>query len=53
MISLSHKDTKILYNPSRSGEIMFSIADISKAKKTLKFTPKIFLKNGLEQFMSK
>jgi len=53
IISLSHKDTKILYNPSRSGEIMFSIADISKAKKTLNFIPKIPLKNGLEQFMSK
>jgi UDP-glucose 4-epimerase len=52
MISLSHKDTKILYNPSRSGEIMFSIADISKAKETLKFNPKISLKSGLEQFMS-
>ena len=53
IISLSHKDTKILYNPSRSGEIMFSIADISKAKETLNFIPKIPLKNGLEQFMSK
>jgi UDP-glucose 4-epimerase len=53
IISLSHKDTKILYNPSRSGEIMFSIADISKAKETLNFIPKISLKNGLELFISK
>jgi UDP-glucose 4-epimerase len=53
MITISGKDTKILYNPSRSGEIMFSIADISKAKETLNFIPKISLKNGLEQFMSK
>ena len=42
----------ISYNSSRPGEIMFSAADISKAKEFLKFNPKISLKRGLEQFLS-
>jgi UDP-glucose 4-epimerase len=53
MIAISGKDIKILYKPLRSGDILFSAADISLAKETLKFIPKISLKNGLEQFMSK
>jgi len=52
MITLSHKDIPISYNSSRPGEIMFSAADISKAKEFLKFNPKISLKRGLEQFLS-
>ena len=53
MIAISGRDIKILYHPSRSGDILFSSADISLPKKTLKFMPKISLKSGLEQFMSK
>ena len=53
MIAISGKDIEIIYQPSRSGDIMFSATDISLAKETLKFTPKISLKRGLEQFMSK
>jgi UDP-glucose 4-epimerase len=53
MIAISGKDIEIIYQPSRSGDILFSAADISLAKETLKFNPKISLKNGLEQFMSK
>jgi UDP-glucose 4-epimerase len=53
MIAISGKYIEIIYQPSRSGDIMFSATDISLAKENLKFTPKIFLKNGLEQFMSK
>jgi len=52
MISISGKDIEIIYQPSRSGDILFSAADISLAKENLKFNPKIFLKNGLEQLMS-
>ena len=52
MITLSNKDLKIIYKPSRPGEIMFSATDITLAKKTLKFTPKISLKSGLGQFLS-
>ena len=53
MIAISGKDIEIIYQPSRSGDIMFSATDISLAKETLKFIPKISLKRGLEQFMSK
>ena len=53
MIALSHKDLKILNKPPRIGEIMFSAADITLAKKNLGFMPKTSLKSGLEQFMSK
>ena len=53
MIAISHKNIKIFYQPSRSGDILFSAANISLAKETLKFIPKTSLKNGLEQFMSK
>jgi UDP-glucose 4-epimerase len=53
MISLSHKEIKIIYKSSKPGEILFSAADITFAKKNLSFNPKISLKFGLEQFMSK
>ena len=53
MITISHEDIVISYNPLRIGEIMFSAADISFAKENLNFTPKVSLKHGLEQFMSK
>jgi UDP-glucose 4-epimerase len=52
MIAISGKDIEIIYQSSRSGDILFSAADISLAKENLKFNPKISLKNGLEQFMS-
>jgi len=52
MIALSQKDLKILNKSTRIGEIMFSAADITLAKKNLGFVPKISLKSGLEQFMS-
>ena len=53
MISISGKDIPILYHPSRSGDILFSSANISLAKEILKFAPEISLKSGLKQFMSK
>ena len=53
MISISGKDIQILYQPSRSGDILFSSANISLAKEILKFAPEISLKSGLKQFMSK
>ena len=52
MISLSHKEIKILYKPSRPEDILYSAADITLAKTNLGFIPKISLKSGLEQFLS-
>lgn len=52
MITLSHKEIQILYKASRPGDILYSAADITLAKTSLGFTPKISLKKGLEQFLS-
>ena len=40
MISLSKKDLKIIYNDIKKGDIRFSQADISLAKKELDYLPK-------------
>jgi UDP-glucose 4-epimerase len=48
MISLSGKDLGIIYNNAKKGDIKFSQADISLAKKELKYLPKY----GLEEIKS-
>lgn len=45
MISLSGKDLEIIHNNAKKGDIRFSQADISLAKKELKYLPKY----GLEE----
>ena len=45
MISLSKKDLKIIYNNTKKGDIRFSQADISLAKKELDYLPKISLES--------
>lgn len=45
MISLSGKDLEIIYNNAKKGDIKFSQADISLAKKELRYLPKY----GLEE----
>jgi len=52
MITISHKETPILYKPARPGDILYSAADITLAKTDLGFLPKISLKSGLEKFLS-
>ena len=52
MISLSGKQIKILYKPSRPFDILYSAANVTLAKTNLRFIPKIPLKRGLEQFLS-
>jgi len=48
MITLAEKDLKIIYSASKEGEIKFSQADLSLAKKELGFFPEIKLKNGIK-----
>jgi UDP-glucose 4-epimerase len=43
-----NKKSKIIYKNERKGEVRKNCADISKAKKMLKFKPKYSLKEGLE-----
>ena len=45
MISLSKKDLKIIYNNTKKGDIRFSQADISLAKKELQYLPKYGVEN--------
>lgn len=45
IISLSEKDLEIIYNDAKKGDIRFSQADISLAKKELRYLPKY----GLEE----
>jgi len=51
MISLSGKDLKIIYSTPKEGDIKFSQADISLAKKELGFIPKIELKDGIKNLI--
>jgi len=45
MISLYKKDLKIIYNDVKKGDIRFSEADISLAKKELQYIPKYSVEN--------
>ena len=45
MISLSKKNLKIIYNDPKKGDIKFSEADISLAKKELQYLPKYKIEN--------
>lgn len=44
------EDLKPVYLPKRPGEVMRFVADVSLAKKTLGFTPKIDIKEGIEKY---
>lgn len=48
LLQLSSKNSEIIYQPARKGEILYSVADISKSQNELKFNPKISLNIGLK-----
>ncbi|KAG2472505.1 MAG: NAD-dependent epimerase/dehydratase [Nitrosopumilales archaeon] len=52
MISNSGKELEIIYRPQKKGEIRFSQADTSLAKKELGFFPKIELEEGIRNLMN-
>jgi UDP-glucose 4-epimerase len=47
LIQLSGKNSEIIYKSARTGEILYSVADIIKSQKELGFSPKISLNTGL------
>ena len=47
VIELTGLNTEILFNKPRLGDIQDTFANISKAKKLLRYTPKLSLKDGL------
>lgn len=51
MISLSGKNLRVIHRNSRKGDVRYSEASISLAKKELGYVPKIKLKSGLEKLM--
>ncbi len=51
MIKLYGLDLQPIYAPPRKGDIKHSYADISKAKKILKWEPKISLEDGLRMLI--
>jgi UDP-glucose 4-epimerase len=53
MITLSGKPLEIVFKSARDGDILSSVSDVSLAKNSLQFIPKISLKKGLIQFLSK
>jgi len=52
MLKLTNKeDMKIIYTDPRPGDIVHSFADISKAKKLLKFQPQFSQEEGLKDYL--
>jgi len=47
LIQLSEKNSEIIYKSARTGEIIYSVANITKSQKELGFYPKISLNAGL------
>ncbi len=47
----NRKDLEILYCEAREGDVRHSVADISKAKEKLGYSPKIALKEGLKKLL--
>jgi len=48
LIELSGKNSKIVYQPARKAEIIYSVSDITKSQNKLGFNPKIVLNDGLK-----
>ena len=48
LIELFGKNSKIVYQPARKGEIIYSVSDITKSQNELGFNPKILLNDGLK-----
>jgi len=47
--SIMKSKVKVIYGPVRIGDIPMSIASVDKARKLLKYTPDVDVKNGLEK----
>ena len=49
---MGREDLKPIYAPPRPGDIRHSIADTTRAKKELKYEPKIKLETGIKELIS-
>jgi len=50
VIGIMNSETERAYVPSRKGEVLHSLADISRAKKSLGFKPTVSIADGLRQY---
>jgi UDP-glucose 4-epimerase len=51
VLNLSGKDCGITHKPSRDGDIPYSVADTSKARKAFAYSPKVPLEEGLQTLL--
>jgi UDP-glucose 4-epimerase len=51
VLKVSGKSLKILHETTRAGDIVRSVADISKARLMLKYAPKFPLEKGLKSLL--
>jgi len=51
LTKILNKDVEPIYGPNRIGDIKHSNADITKAKKILKYFPKWSFKSGIKQYL--
>ena len=49
MLSISNKTSEINFRPERTGDILHSLSDISKANEVLGWTPEVDLKTGIQE----
>lgn len=51
VLALSGRDSEIVHEPSRAGDIAHSVADISKAREAFAYAPKVALEEGLQDLL--
>ena len=50
VIDITSYQTKPIYAPARKGEVLYSLADISAAKRSLGFNPSMNVRDGLREY---
>ena len=51
VMHLSHRNCEIKYEPAKEGDILHSVADLSKARKAFAYVPKMSLEEGLQDLL--
>jgi nucleoside-diphosphate-sugar epimerase len=49
ILQLTNSNSKIVYKPCRPGDIIYSLADVSKAERVLKWKAEVSLEDGLKE----
>lgn len=49
ILQLTNSNSKIVYKPYRPGDIIYSLADVSKAERVLKWKAEVSLEDGLKE----